>query len=110
MPSGLGLLLQTDRADVIVSHDLSETLTAFFSGSGYPVSGITQSALGGTLEESRYFTATPAIAWKFSEWWKLELSYTYRRREAVNRTSDPSMSNATMFMLTYIPPKLAFSN
>ena len=45
VPSGFGLLIQTDRAGVTVSHDLSETLTASFDGSGYIVSGITNRAL-----------------------------------------------------------------
>ena len=108
VPSGFGLLIQTDRAGLTVSHDLSDTLTASFDGSGYRVSGITERATGGTLPENRYFSLTPQIAWKFSEWWKLELSYTYGRREADG--SNPAMSNATMFMLTYYPPKLAFSN
>jgi len=110
VPSGSGLLLQTDRAGVTVSHDLSETLTASFDGSGYIVSGITKSASGGTVSESRYFSATPKIAWKFLEWWKLELSYTYRRREVEDSSFDPAMSNGTMFMLTYYPPKFALSN
>ena len=108
VPSGFGLLIQTDRAGLTVSHDLSDTLTASFDGSGYRVSGITERATGGTLRENRYFSLTPQIAWKFSEWWKLELSYIYGRREAEG--SNPAMSNATMFMLTYYPPKLAFSN
>jgi len=109
VPSGFGLLIQTDRAGLTISHDLTETLTASFDGSGYLASGITESASGGTFPESRYFSATPKIAWKFLEWWKLELSYTYRRRE-VDGFSDPAMSNGTMFMLTYYPPKLALSN
>jgi len=108
-PSGFGLLIQTDRAGLTVSHDLTETLTASFDASGYIVSGITQRATGGTFPENRYYSATPTIAWKFLEWWKLELSYTYRHRE-VEGFSDPAMSNGTMFMLTYYPPKLAFSN
>lgn len=109
VPSGFGLLIQTDRAGLTVSHDLSETLTASFDGSGYRVSGITERATGGTFQESRFFYLTPKLAWKFLEWWKLELSYSYRLRD-VDGTSDPAMSNATMFMLTYYPPKLAFSN
>ena len=109
VPSGFGLLIQRDRAGLTVSHDLSETLTASFDGSGYLVSGITQPASGGTFPESRLFYLTPKIAWKFLEWWKLELSYTYRWRD-VDGSSDPAMSNGTMFMLTYYPPKLAFSN
>ena len=109
VPSGFGLLIQRDRAGLTISHDLSETLTASLNGSGYLVSGITKLALGTTLPDSRYFSATPTIAWKFLEWWKFELSYTYRRRE-VDGFSDSAMSNATMFMLTYYPPKLALSN
>ena len=109
VPSGFGLLIQTDRAGVTVSHDLSETLTASLDGSAYKILGITERATGGTFPESRFFSATPMIAWKFSEWWKMELSYTYRRREADN-FPDVAMSNATMFMLTYYPPKLSFSN
>ena len=108
VPSGFGLLIQTDRAGLTVSHDLSETLTASFDGSGYLVSGITQRATGGTFPENRYFYLTPKIAWKFLEWWKLELSYTYRWRGG--ESSPEAMSNATMFMLTYYPPKLALSN
>lgn len=109
VPSGFGLLFQTDQASVTVSHDLSETLTASFAGAGYLISGITKNAPGITFPENRYFSATPTIAWKFLEWWKLELSYTYGRREVAG-FPDPAISNATMFMLTYYPPKLAFSN
>ena len=109
MPSGFGLLIQRDRAGLTVSHDLSETLTASFDGSGYLVSGITQRATGGTFPESRYFYLTPKIAWKFLGWWKLELSYTHRWRD-VDGSSEPAMSNGTVFMLTYYPPKFALSN
>jgi hypothetical protein len=109
VPSGFGLLIQRDRAGLTVSHDHTETLTSSFNGSGYLVSGITQRALGGAFPENRYFYLTPNIAWKFLEWWKVELSYTYGCRD-VDGSSDPAMSNATMFMLTYYPPKLALSN
>ena len=109
VPSGFGLLFQTDRAGLTVSHDFSETLTASFNGAGYIVKSITQPAQGGTFSENRYYSATPMIAWKFLEWWKLELSYTYGRRE-VDGSLDAAMSNATMFMLTYYPLKLSFPN
>ena len=107
MPSGGGVLLQTDRGGVTVSHDLSETLTVSFDGSGYSTSGLSQRASGGTTSESLYFFTTPKIGWKFSEWWKLELSYTYRWRGG---ELPEAMSNSTMFMLTYYPPKLSFPN
>jgi hypothetical protein len=108
VPSGFGRIIQTDRAGLTVSHDLSETLTVSFEGAGYIVNSIAQRAQGRTFQENRYYSATPLIAWKFSDWWKLELSYTYGRRE-VDGISDAAMSNATMFMLTYYPPKFAFS-
>lgn len=108
VPSGFGLLIRTDRAGLTVSHSLSETLTGSFDGAGYIVSGITTRALGGTIPEQRYFSLTPKIAWKFSEWWKAELSYTYGRRD-VDSLSQTGISNATTFMITYYPPKLAFS-
>ena len=109
VPSGFGLLIQRDRAGLTVSHDFTETLTASFNGSGYIASGIREVAQGGTVPESRYFYLTPKVAWKFSEWWKMELSYTYGRRD-IDGSIDSAMSNATMFMLTYYPPKLTFSN
>ena len=109
VPSGFGLLIQTDRASLSVSHDLSETLTVSVDGSGYITNSISQRTTGGAFPEQRYYSATPSIAWKFSDWWKLELSYTYGRREVAG-VSDVAMSNATMFMLTYYPPKLALSN
>ncbi|MEO8339203.1 MAG: hypothetical protein ABI604_05705, partial [Nitrospirota bacterium] len=77
-----------------------------FDVNGFRVSGITERSTGGTLSERRLYTATPQIAWKFSEWWKLELSYAYRLTNG--ETIPEVMSNATMFMLTYYPPKLSF--
>ena len=109
LPSGFGLLIQRDRAGLTVSHDLTETLAASFNGSGYLVSGITKVAQGPTIPDSRYFYLTPKVAWKFSEWWKMELSYAYGWRDT-DSSIDSAMSNGTMFMLTYFPPKLAFSN
>ena len=100
VPSGFGQLVKTDRAGVTVSHDLTEALTASFNGSVYRTSSATSSASVGTFPESRFLSATPRVAWEFSEWWKLELSYTYQHRE-VDGFSNTATSNATMFALTY---------
>ena len=109
MPSGFGLLIQRDRAGILVSYNFSETLTASLDTSGYIVSGASPLARGGTLSENRLIYTTPKLAWKFSEWWKLEVSYSYRWRDT-DTTVESAMSNAMMFMLTYYPPKLAISN
>ena len=81
VPSGFGLLLQTDRLSGMISHNVTETLTASFDASGYHISGATTRALGGTIADQMYLYFTPKVTWKFLEWWKLELSYTYRWRD-----------------------------
>ncbi len=108
-PSGFGLLLQTDRIGMQTSYAFSENLTAFFDASGYLVSGATNQARGGSLQEQRLFYLTPKLAWHFSEWWRAEASYSYRWRDE-ETFDEPVMSNMLMVMLTYFPPKLAISN
>lgn len=108
-PSGFGLLIKTDRIGAMASYDLSDTLTASLDAAGYTVAGVTNQARGGTLQEQRLFYLTPKLAWHFSEWWRVEASYSYRWRD-VETFIDPATSNTLMFLLTYYPPKLAFSN
>ena len=107
-PSGFGLLIQTDRAGVLATYDLSETIRLSLDTSGYIVSGITPLASGGTFSDQRVWYTTPMIAWKFMEWWKLEASYSYRWRD-VDTLAEPAMANMVTFMVTYYPPKLAIS-
>lgn len=109
LPSGFGLLIETNRIGMFASYNLTETLTTSLDTSGYLISGASPLASGGTLSDSRLIIATPAVAWKFSEWWKMELSYSYRWRDS-DALIEPAMSNIVMFMLTYYPPKLAFSD
>jgi hypothetical protein len=109
LPSGFGLLIQTDRVSISASYKVSETLTTSLDANGYLTSGATRTASGGTLAEQRYLGISPKLAWKFLEWWKLEASYTYGRRDA-DSFAAPATSNAAMMMLTYYPPKLAISN
>jgi hypothetical protein len=109
VPSGFGLLIQTDRGGLLASYNVSETVTASLDTSGYVVSGASPLARGGTISDSRFIYTTPKLAWKFSEWWKAEVSYSHRWRDT-DALAEPVMSNAIMFMLTYYPPKLAMSN
>ena len=108
MPSGFGLLIQTDRAGVLASYNFSETLTGSLDTSGYLVSGASPLARGGTISENRLIYTTPKLSWQFAEWWKAEVSYSYRWRDT-DTLVEPVMSNAMMFTLTYFPPKLAIS-
>jgi hypothetical protein len=109
VPSGFGLLIKTDRASVSGSYNLSETVTASVDTSGFITSSPTRAAGGGTFPETRFVNITPKFSWKFLEWWKMELSYTYRWRD-VDTFANPATSNTTTLMFTYYPPKLGMSN
>lgn len=109
IPSGFGLLIQTDRASLSGSYNVSETVTTSLDVQGYLTSGATRTSSGSTLAEQRYVSVSPKLAWKFLEWWKLEASYSHGWRD-VDTFATPATSNTTMLMLTYYPPKLAFSH
>lgn len=107
-PSGFGMLLRTERIGVRATYNLSETLTMSLDTAGYLTSGASPRANGGTISDTRLLTSTPGISWKLSDWWSLDASYTYHWFDTDN-FPHPAMANAVMFMLTYYPPKLAFS-
>ncbi len=108
-PSGFGLLIQTDRLGALASYDISDTITATVDVAGYLVSGATNIARGGTLQEQKLMYVTPKLSWQFSEWWQAEASYTKRIRDTEG-LNDPVQSNMFVLLLTYTPPKLAISN
>ncbi|MBI5316180.1 MAG: outer membrane beta-barrel protein [Nitrospirae bacterium] len=103
VPSGVGLLVQVDRAGMTVSHNLTEALTASFNGFANKTSAISSQA-SAQFPEQHFLSATPAITWKFAEWWKVELSYSYRYREVdgvAGISTGTATSNSTMFTLSY---------
>ncbi len=108
-PSGFGLLIQTDRLGALASYNLTDTITASIDVAGYLVSGATNIARGGTLQEQRLMYVTPKLAWQFSEWWQAEASYTHRIRDTEG-LDEPVQSNMFVLLLTYTPPKLTISN
>ena len=109
VPSGFGLLIQTDRVGLSGSYSFSETVAGSLDTVGFITSAPTKAASGAAFPETRFVNITPKISWKFLEWWKVELSYTYRWRD-VETFPNPATSNGTMAMLTYYPPKLAISH
>jgi len=118
-PSGFGLLIASNRAEILGSYELSETMTCTLDIVGAFTSGQTESANGGVFRDRRYVSLRPAISWKFQEWMEAELSYMYRRqssdllpgedRPGVIAPPLLAQSHAVMVMFTYIPPKLSFS-
>lgn len=108
VPSGFGLLIQTNRGELAGSYDISETLACSLNVVGVLTSGMTQTTIGGVFPDNSYVSVTPKLSWKFFEWWRAELSYMYRWR-AIDTVADSAQSHATTFMVTYYPPKLSFS-
>ncbi|MDH5741275.1 MAG: hypothetical protein OEY77_13215 [Nitrospira sp.] len=107
VPSGFGLLIQTNRAEASGSYDLSETLACSVNVVGVLTSGKTQVAIGGVFPDSSYVSVAPKLSWKFLEWWRAEVSYMYRWRD-IDTQADSASSHATTFMVTYYPPKRTF--
>lgn len=107
-PSGLGLLVQTDRAAVTVSNDVTETVTASITGQVLLASGIATRGFAFFFPDQRYVSATPKIAWRMTDWWTLAVSYTYAQLD-IDAPSRTAHANSTFVMLTYTMPKLAVS-
>jgi hypothetical protein len=108
-PSGFGLLVQTNRGEVSGSYDLSETLACSLNLVGMLTTGKASAGVGAAFPDSSYISVTPKLSWQFLEWWQAEVSYMYRWRE-IDRAAGSAQSHATMFMVTYSPPKLSFSH
>jgi hypothetical protein len=105
-PSGFGLLVQTDRFGVTLSKNLSERLTASVNAMVLLASSIATTDLSTPFPDSRYMNMTPHLTWKISQWWAVDMSYTYNRRE-VDSLDQYAISNVATVMLTYYPPKFS---
>ncbi|HWF62596.1 MAG TPA: hypothetical protein VN666_20140 [Nitrospira sp.] len=108
VPSGFGLLIQTNRGELSGSYEISETLACSLNVVGVLTSGKTTAAIGGVFPDSSYVSLTPKLSWKFFEWWQAEVSYMYRWRDT-DTAIDSASSHATTFMVTYYPPKFSLS-
>jgi hypothetical protein len=107
-PSGFGRLLQTDRVGGSLSHNLTEALTVSLNGNLYFVSGIITEGSSGSFPQQRYSSISPSASWKFSQWWTLDVAYTYAER-AVDSLNQWNFANSTFVMLTYGGPKWSVS-
>jgi len=106
--SGLGVLLRTDRLGTSLSKDLTENLTISLAGAVYLIQSVPVQGSATRIAETRLITASPAITWKFSQWWTLDAAYTYADRRT-DTTNDMSHGNSMFLRLTYIVPKMSFS-
>lgn len=114
-PSGFGLIIATNRAEVANSYRLSETVTGSLNIVASLTSGKSEAATGIVFRDRRYISVRPAISWKFCEWWEAEVSYMYRWQDfelsptQISSTPHTGQSHAVTFMISYYPPKPSFS-
>lgn len=104
-PSGFGLLLQTDRLGVSGSKNLTERLTLSLGTYVLQASSVALQAGAASFPENRYVNVSPHVTWKLSQWWALDLNYTYAHRN-VETVNQSAFANSATVMLTYFPPKL----
>ena len=108
VPSGFGLLIQTNRGEVMGTYDLSETLACSLNVTGILTTGKAKTTIVGNFPDQSYVSVAPKLSWKFLEWWQAEVSYMYRWRD-IDNAIDSASSHSTTFMVTYYPPKLSWS-
>ncbi len=107
-PSGFGLLLQTDRVGGTLVHNVTETLTLTLNGGLYFVSGIASNFQSRQVQNTRFFSVGPRVSWKFSDWWAMDVAYTYAER-SVDANDQRSDAHSTYLMLRYEGDKWAVS-
>jgi hypothetical protein len=104
-PSGFGLLVRTSRVGIGMTKDLTERLTFSLDSALFFAESVASEATPlASLPLNRYITATPAVQWKMSDWWSLDVNYTYARRD-VESFNESAFSHAATISLTYYPPK-----
>jgi hypothetical protein len=107
-PSGFGLLLQTDRVGATLAHNATETMTLKLNGGLYFVSGIAASSLSRQIQDTRLFSVSPSLSWRFAESWEMDVAYTYAER-SVDAIDQQAAAHSTYLMLRYVGYKWAVS-
>jgi hypothetical protein len=109
-PSGLGLLLQTDRVSLRTEKEVTERLTAAFYASIYWTQSVVTRDNARTFPDNRYFRIEPRLSYRLTEHWIVSGSYSYSYRDiALPDNLQRASANATYLMLTYRPLKLSVS-
>ena len=103
-PSGLGLLIQSDRLAANASYELTEKVAISLNGQVAIVNPVQTSTLLIPARETRFFTVAPTVNYRVGEYWSIEAGYAYSRRE-LEGLDQSGVSHAARFMVTYFPLK-----
>jgi hypothetical protein len=104
-PSGVGALVQTDRAGVFWNQQWSPTVSYSVDGAVYQSRYVGNIVTG---SNSRYYRIEPRVSWKITEWWTLSSGYSYSHVKYEN-TPIGATANVVYLVLSYTWPKLSVS-
>ena len=104
-PTGIGALVQTDRAGATWTHQWSPTVTSTLEAAAYR-----SRYLGSHVaaSDSDFYRLKSSVTWRLSEWWSVMGGYSFSR---VTYQSNPAkaMGNLAYVTVAYTWPKLSVS-
>lgn len=107
-PSALGLLSRTDRVAVTLSGEVTEKLTADFTGEVLHNEIISGAQVSDP--KTQYLSLYPSLQWRWHEQWGLRAGYQFRHLE--QKSTGPTVtseSHAVTLILSYVFSPLTMS-
>jgi hypothetical protein len=105
VPSGSGILVQTDVLNIQASRPFSARLTGNFSTGVYDVSSNFDEF---TDNDRRLYYANTGLLWQLTQRWRLETSLRYNRLKHDN-SPDAATGRTVSLKLSYHGPKMSIS-
>jgi hypothetical protein len=106
VPSGNGTLVETDRVGISARRQFSEKL-----GVGVDATASRSRYVGGAVigNEVHYYTISPRLTWRMTQWWLLEAGYRHTEQSYQSGTGIAPSSNAVYVTVAYNWPKMAIA-
>ena len=108
-PSGIGVLLESDRVDLSLRHEVSETLRANLNGILNFNDRVGSSSGAGRVSNTRYWQVSPGLTWRWTEYLVLDLSYRHAQVNQQNSSGGTATANSVDLALTYTLSKWSIS-
>ncbi len=99
-PSGLGLLVQTDRVQSRISHNITESLQLHISGSYFWVTAVGSQTQLRPFSNRDFWRVGTGFQWQLDEWWYLDGLYRHQQRKE-RISSIESTGNLFSLSLTF---------
>jgi len=98
--SGAGDVVNSDELVLNMIRDLSETMRFSLRIKAFQNESI---RLDNPDANRRYISVTPAVSWRLTQWWSVDVYYRYRRQNR-ERDRQSAESNAVFLSMRYARP------